>query len=89
MNLNKLIDKNIQKFQKFNELSDSDIYNRCNLMRFKDVENNINENDEVIEDIQGILGFKKWESLIDKNNNLILMLSRFMKFIVNPRKINR
>ena len=89
MNLDKLIDMNIHKFQRLNELSDSDIYNRCNLIRFKDVENNINENDEVIEDIQGILGFKKWESLIDKNNTLILMLNRFMKFITNPRKINR
>ena len=89
MNQINLIDNNIQKLEEFKKLSNSDIYNRCNLIKFKDIETNNNENEIIIEDIQGVLGFKEWESLIDRSNNMILMLSRFMKFITNPRKINR
>lgn len=89
MNFYKLIDKNIVKLQKLNKLSDSDIYNRCNLLKFKDIEDTINENDKLIEGIQGVLGFKEWESLIYKNGNMILMLNRFIRFVTNPRRINR
>lgn len=89
MNILKLIDKNILKLKEFDKLTESDIYNRCNLLKFKDIENNTRDNEKIIEDIQGILGFKEWESLIRKNNNIISMLSRFMKFITDPRRINR
>lgn len=87
--MNNLIDNNIRKLQEFEKLSDSDIYNRCNLIKFKDIDNNFNENGLVIKDIQGVLGFKEWESLIDQNSKMVWMLNRFMKFIINPKKISR
>ena len=89
MNLDKLINKNIRRLRNFDELEDSDIYNRCSLIKFKDIENNSDQNDMIIEDIQGVLGFEEWESLIDRSNKLVSMLNRFMKFITNPRKISR
>ena len=89
MNLSNLLNKNIQRLLDFNKLDDLDIYCRCNLIKFKDIENNTNENDIIVKDIQEVLGFKEWESLIDQNNNRISMLSRFMKFITNPRKISK
>lgn len=84
-----LLNRNIGKLKEFENLKDSDIYNRCILIKFKDIENNNNENNEIIEDIQGVLGFRKWESLIDQSNNMIFMFSKFMRFITNPRRINR
>ena len=89
MNVLKLINDNILRLKEFDKLSESNIYNRCNIVKFKDIEDNINENDRIIGDIQGVLGFEEWESLINKNSDMISMLSRFMRFITNPRRINR
>lgn len=89
MNFNKLIDRNIDRLKKFNKLNDSDIYCRCSFIRFKDIDDNSNRNSQAISKIQSVLGFEEWESLIYKNNNMISMLNSFVKFITNPRRINR